>query len=273
MSEKHKERVKQGKAVVAALEYVLGDIEDYRRLVEDTYHLKSACRERGQCKPPPYHSLLGMFTKQQARTVRRAALTPAAVEGVKKKMKTVSSAEVKPLTVFTGPSGSGRKKAVDDVYTEIGGLISINSVFLYKPETYMGVKGRPLDAAGQIGFARAAAKAVDEGMYVVLATDSDYILKEINNLIMLHRLKSETFDPDVRKDFLEHNPVYYGIPGIDVNKVLAYQCLPEGGMLECRADVLGLDLPYVDSVIGNINNISNTLTLFVDDREEDGEDE
>ena len=43
-----------------------------------------------------------------------------------------------------------------------------------------------LDTANQIQFARLLAQLVNFGMTILITTHSDYLIKEINNLIMLN---------------------------------------------------------------------------------------
>ncbi len=157
---------------------------------------------------------------------------------------------VKPLTVLVGPRGSGKNRIAYNVHAP-------GEAVLHMEEPEYGAVGL-LDAAEQMGVARAVSFAVNEGQWIVMTTCSDYILKELNSLIML----GEPFRG--RKGFLKRYPEYRGL-ALDKDKVAAYQCDPLGGVIPCEVDNRGMNLPYIDSLIDHINKISNELANHLED--------
>ena len=111
-----------------------------------------------------------------------------------------------------------------------------------EPETH-------LDTANQVRFARLLSQLARSGLRVLITTHSDYLVKELNNLIMLHAVDGE--DLDYAKD-----------DALDPGRVRAYTA--EGGSLTpCSIDQYGMDLPVFDTTIEDINRVSNALATRV----------
>lgn len=108
-----------------------------------------------------------------------------------------------------------------------------------------------LDTENQVQLAHLLSRIVKSGIRVLITTHSDYIVKEINNLLMLGRLNlSRTARRKVgyREDI-----------GLEEKDVRAY--VAEGGSLrKCRANAYGLDFPVFDTTIDSINDRSADLT-------------
>ena len=108
-----------------------------------------------------------------------------------------------------------------------------------------------LDTANQVEMARLLVRIVQTGMKVLLTTHSDYIIKEMNNLIMLSSsfrnkpaiVKKLGYDVD---DFLEPERVH------------AY-VTKKGGLMKCDVDRFGMNMPNFDETIDRINDASNEL--------------
>lgn len=108
-----------------------------------------------------------------------------------------------------------------------------------------------LDTENQVRLAHLLAKIARSGIRVLITTHSDYIVKEINNLLMLGRLNlSRTARRKVgyREDI--------GLDGEDVRAYVA----EAGGLRKCRSDPYGLDFPVFDTTIDSINERSADLT-------------
>ena len=102
-----------------------------------------------------------------------------------------------------------------------------------------------LDTANQVQFARLLAHLVGAGLRVVITTHSDYILKELNNLIMLSR------------DFPQKNKVarklrYGPSDELRSESVRAYVA-EDGGLTECKIGRYGIEMPVFDRTIDDIN--------------------
>ena len=104
-----------------------------------------------------------------------------------------------------------------------------------------------LDTRNQIEVARLLSKLVRVGVRVLITTHSDYIVKEINNLLMLHHLPpAERVRPDL------------GI-GSDISlepeRVRAYVA-ENGGATPCSMDRYGISMPNFEKPIDETNRRS-----------------
>lgn len=107
-----------------------------------------------------------------------------------------------------------------------------------------------LDTANQIHFAQALVRWVNAGVRVLISTHSDYIVKEINTLMMLN---SEFEDKSEVMDRLEYTE------SLDPCRTKAYTA-QNGGLDECKIDRYGINDPYFDVTIDRINVNSNEMT-------------
>ncbi len=117
-----------------------------------------------------------------------------------------------------------------------------------------------LDPINQIEFARAVVRWANAGIRVLISTHSDYIVKEINNLIMLHHDFEDKEEVARRLGYTE---------SLDPEMVRAYVA-QNGGLDKCDIDRYGIDMPdYFDKIIDNINRVSDELTGRLLAEEED----
>ena len=114
-----------------------------------------------------------------------------------------------------------------------------------------------LDTGNQILMARFLTRLVKAGVRVLITTHSDYIIKEINNLIMLDS------DFDARAGFVEEFGYKEG-DGIPPDAVKAY-IAEDGTLTRCGVDRIGMDMPIFDTTIDGLNSASNTLYDLVSD--------
>ena len=122
-------------------------------------------------------------------------------------------------------------------------------LFIDEPESH-------LDTGNQVQLARILARFVRAGMRILVTTHSDYILKEINNLIML---SSDFRDKENVKKSLGYAKDDY----LDPNLIRAYTA-EDGGLSPCTIDSRGIDYPLFDQVIDAINRASNELSTRVE---------
>ncbi|MDE2816568.1 MAG: AAA family ATPase [Chloroflexota bacterium] len=108
-----------------------------------------------------------------------------------------------------------------------------------------------LDTANQILLARLLARCVGAGLRVLITTHSDYLIKEINNLIMLSR----SF-PD-KKDVIKKLK-YQEDDFLAPESVRAYVA-EESTLRRCEVDTFGIDMPVFDKTIDQINTAANEL--------------
>ena len=115
-----------------------------------------------------------------------------------------------------------------------------------------------LDTANQVQFARLLARFVGAGLRVMITTHSDYIVKELNNLIMLSRIISEN-KKIVRK-------LKYRIGDeLKPDNVRAYVA-EDGGLTPCSIGPYGIEAPVFDNTINDINKVAIELSSRVDQR-------
>ena len=108
-----------------------------------------------------------------------------------------------------------------------------------------------LDTANQILLARLLARMVRAGLRIVVTTHSDYLVKEINNLVML----SCSF-PDKAKVIRKLR--YVQEDGLPPESIRAY-IAEEGGLKKCTVDRFGIDMPIFDDTIDRINDVASEL--------------
>lgn len=112
-----------------------------------------------------------------------------------------------------------------------------------------------LDTANQVQLARIVAHFIRAGVRVLLTTHSDYLLKEINNLIMLN-------GDFKNKDSVMKSLGYTEADSIDPNLIRAY-IAENQSLTPCVIDQLGIDFPLFDEVITSINHAANELSSRV----------
>ncbi len=112
-----------------------------------------------------------------------------------------------------------------------------------------------LDTANQVQFARLLARSVSAGLRLMITTHSDYIVKELNNLIMISR------------DFPEKDRVigklgYRAEDELRPEIVRAYVA-EGGGLSKCDIGLYGIVMPVFDHTINDINKTAIELSSRV----------
>ena len=108
-----------------------------------------------------------------------------------------------------------------------------------------------LDTANQIQFARLLARLVNSGVKVLFTTHSDYIIKEINNLIMLN----STFED---KDEILEEFGYRADDHLDPAVVRSYIAEKET-LIPCEIDEFGMAMSVFDETINSINRAASKI--------------
>ena len=108
-----------------------------------------------------------------------------------------------------------------------------------------------LDTANQIQFARLLARAVRAGLKVLITTHSDYIVKEINNLLMLSTDFKDKSKVLKKLKYSEHD-------FLEPDSVRAYVA-ENNSLTRCTIERYGIDMPVFDTTIHEINKVSNEL--------------
>lgn len=108
-----------------------------------------------------------------------------------------------------------------------------------------------LDTANQIHFAGLLAHIVNSGGQVLITTHSDYIVREVNNLIML---SSPLEDGDQAKRELGYRNDHQ----LTLDQVQAYVA-EKGTLNECDKDQFGVEMSVFDETIDELNHRSEEL--------------
>ncbi len=109
-----------------------------------------------------------------------------------------------------------------------------------------------LDTANQIQLARLLARLVRTGLRVVLTTHSDYLVKELNNLVML--------DGSIpNRETVAKQLGYEADDRIAPDRIRAY-VTENSGLTRCTVDRFGIDMPIFDTTIDDINKKANELS-------------
>lgn len=117
-----------------------------------------------------------------------------------------------------------------------------------------------LDTENQVLLARVLARFVRAGIRVLITTHSDYLLKEINNLVMLCNDFEDKETVKKTLGYSEHD-------GLSPELIRAYVA-EAGGLTRCTIDSMGIDVPPFDDVIRKINRTSHELSARAGGRSE-----
>lgn len=149
---------------------------------------------------------------------------------------------------------SSSVRALSDFYFFLRHVARTNHLLIIdEPESH-------LDTANQIQLARLLARFVRAGLKVLITTHSDYLIKEINNLVMLSR-------PFDNKDSVIKKFKYRKDDFLEPESIHAYVA-ERNGLTRCAVDHFGIDMPVFDETIDEINKVANELSSrLMDDME------
>ena len=161
------------------------------------------------------------------------------------------------LFVGSGPTGrfsipihlaSSSVRGLSDLHFFVRHVARSNHLLIIdEPESH-------LDTRNQLLMTRLLARIVKVGLRVLITTHSDYIIKELNNLIMLQSV------PQALGFAQQHG--YDSDDGISPDAVRAY--VASGGRLIGQSvDELGMSMPVFDDTIDQVNAVSNVLSDYV----------
>ena len=149
---------------------------------------------------------------------------------------------------------SSSARGLSDLYFYLRHQVKPNQLLIVdEPESH-------LDTQNQIMLARMLSQFVRSGIKVLITTHSDYVLKEINNLIMLN-------SPFEGKEELIKKLKYKGCESLDPDSLRCY-IAEKGQLTRCEVDEFGVDLPMFDKTIDDINKISNELASRLNNADE-----
>ena len=149
---------------------------------------------------------------------------------------------------------SSSTRGLSDLYFFLQHVAKKNHLLIIdEPESH-------LDTANQIRLARLLARFVHAGLKILVTTHSDYLIKEINNLVML----SGSFaDKDTVLKKLKYRVDDFLAP----ESIRAYVA-ERNGLKKCTVDRFGIDMPVFDKTIDEINRVANELSSRLDEEED-----
>lgn len=149
---------------------------------------------------------------------------------------------------------SSSARGLSDLYFFLRHVAKTNHLLIVdEPESH-------LDTANQIHLARLLGRCVRAGLKIMITTHSDYLIKEINNLVMLSR-PFENKEAVVRK--LKYSPDDF----LDPDSIRAYVA-QDNSLIRCDVDKFGIDMPVFDETIDKINRVANDLASRMSDESE-----
>jgi len=159
-----------------------------------------------------------------------------------------NSPKIAPLPIHA-TSSSIKSLVLLDIY--INNIAEKNDILLIdEPELN-------LHPTKQILFARIIALLVNMGIEVFITTHSDYILKEINNLIMLNSVTNN-------RDVLLSRHKYNEKMILSSNDINVYLSDTDQKLQKLKVDEQGIDIALFDDTIMNINEISDDIYYSMD---------
>ena len=163
-------------------------------------------------------------------------------------------------------NGAGFDIPLDMASSSVRGLCNLYFHLKHKTDAnYLVIIDEPeshLTPQNQIEMARLIARCVNAGIKILITTHSDYIIKELNNLIML------SHDFEGKDSFLDVYKKHYTKDDyLKKDNVKFYLC-ENGGLSPCKITSRGAFVPNFEKTIDEINNISNSLNLCLPDEDE-----
>ena len=144
---------------------------------------------------------------------------------------------------------SSSARGLSDLYFYLRASSWNHLLIIDEPESH-------LDTPNQVLLARNLAHFVRSGIKVLVTTHSDYLIKEINNLIMLGHLDGGRYKR------LPLDLGYKPDDRLDVDSVRTYVA-EDDGLTPCKVDRYGIEIPLFDKTIDDINHVSNELAAAI----------
>lgn len=139
---------------------------------------------------------------------------------------------------------SSSARGLSDLYFYLRHKAKPNQLLIIdEPESH-------LDTKNQVMLARMLSHFIRSGIKVLITTHSDYVLKEINNLVMLNSFED---NDEVRKS------LKYKKDACLPPESLRCYVAENGQLTRCGVDKFGVEIPVFDETIDAINVVSNKL--------------
>ncbi|WHT40880.1 AAA family ATPase [Myroides sp. mNGS23_01] len=120
-----------------------------------------------------------------------------------------------------------------------------------EPESHLTLRNQRL-------MAKLLASMVNIGIKVFITTHSDFLVKELNNFILLNNDFKEK-----NKWLKDNKSMYSQADSLDYKKVNVYQVV-NGKVDQLITSRYGIEVPYFDNEITEIFKVANDLEYFID---------
>jgi predicted ATPase len=112
-------------------------------------------------------------------------------------------------------------------------------------------------------LARLLVAMVNDGIKVLISTHSDFLVKEVNNLILLHGIKN-------KDGFLRDHPNYTDKDQIDPEHVSLYE-FGGGTITKCKVTKRGVESPFIDKALTDLFKTTSDLDYLLEEQEYEGD--
>ena len=147
---------------------------------------------------------------------------------------------------------SSSARCIVDIYFYLKHLAKEGDVLIIdEPESHLTLKNQRL-------MSKLIASIIKLNIKVFITTHSDFLVKELNNLILL----SNSFES--KNEWLIKNKKSYSInDNINHNNVSVYQAI-NGKLGKLTVSKKGIEIPFFDDEINNLFSISSDLDYLID---------
>lgn len=146
---------------------------------------------------------------------------------------------------------SSSARCVVDIYFYLKHISKIGDILIIdEPESHFTLRNQRL-------MAKLIAAIVNIGVKVFITTHSDFLIKELNNLILL---KNDFEGKDKR--LMKNKNRYTGNDYLDHKSINVYQAI-DGTLSSLKISNNGIEIPFFDEEINNLFSISSDLDYFI----------
>ena len=147
---------------------------------------------------------------------------------------------------------SSSARCIVDIYFYLKHLAKQGDILIIdEPESHLTLKNQRL-------IAKLIASMINLGIKVFITTHSDFLVKELNNLILL----SNQFN-DKQHWLLKNKKNYSSSDFIKFDEVSVYQAI-NGKLDKLKVTNKGIEIPFFDDEINNLFSISSDLDYLID---------
>lgn len=147
---------------------------------------------------------------------------------------------------------SSSARCIVDIYFYLKHIAKKGDLLIIdEPESHLTLKNQRL-------MAKLIVSLINNGIKVFITTHSDFLLKELNNLILLSN------DFEQKDQWLKQNKnSYCASDFLNPSNVSIYNCV-NGGLEKMEVTKRGMIIPFIDSQLESIYNVFSELDYYVE---------